>query len=270
MPTKLPVKIVDYYNSQAGKYDSPQNQRFYAGLAERLCRASQELTASPKTIMEIGSGSGFSTAVVVKYFPGATVTAVEPSARLLSGAKHLEKEGVRFINCRLAELNPAEQADMLIGNMSYHWLSDEERSAITAKVIAGGMAAFLFPTLRLGSGAAFKKYYSGNRLLLSAFRAVMDRRTIKRIPKRWRGLDLDSFNIPELDIIYKDGFDIVEELDAGRFLETLASRGPALALFGEKANTALAWIESKLPESGKVQISWPVGIALARKAGEKP
>ncbi|GAA4543035.1 class I SAM-dependent methyltransferase [Pseudonocardia xishanensis] len=112
-----PVGVPRAFDDHAPSYDSlvGRNPGYHEHLrlsAERLrlrpSTPSASPTAAPRRLLDLGCGTGASTAALLAAHPDAEITAVDGSAEMLAVARSKEwPPSVRFVHSRLEEL--AEQ-----------------------------------------------------------------------------------------------------------------------------------------------------------------
>lgn len=257
--------INSYFTTIAKAYNSRPNQAFYADLARRLCRAILQNNLKPKNILEIGCGSGFATQEIAGHFPDSTIIAIDPVAPLLAMAKsQIESPRVEFKNHSFSELEEDNQADLIIANMSYHWLSQGERLKLAARIKMGTPVALSVPLRTNHTTAFLSRSYSGNRMIFKAFKALAASGDIDKKYKSWRGLELEPTKKMIIKANFVEEYKVVESLAASEFLKTVISRGLLLAIFGDKADAARVWMSQHLPSGGDcLKLAWPLAFCLA-------
>lgn len=258
---KIEGTAIDHFNVSAAIYECPVNERFYSDIAETLSLMIGRSITAPESIIEIGSGCGYGTAVIRRHFPLARLIALDPSFQMVELAKKVQS-GAIYRNGRLNDLPQSQKVDLIIGNMCLHWFDEIDRDAVTNRMSDGGMAAFTFP---LPAEASFKLRFSGNRMLYQAFKAVMDRRSMAALLRRWRGSDLMEIDLRGLEIIDRREIEIIEQLTAADFINAVASRGMALALYGPKADSAIAWLARNTSSGIQVELGWKIGMLISKK-----
>jgi len=255
--------INNYFASVADAYDAPINQPFYTDVARRLCCIILKNGLKPKRILEIGCGSGFATREIVNYFPHASITAIDPVAELLAMARSKVGGCVDFINQSYAGFAYEKQADLIIANMSYHWLSKGERLKLAAEIKAGANVALAAPLRTNHSSAFLGRKYSGNRVLLQAFRALAFSGDIDIRDKSWRGLEPAAAEKLGFELKIVEEHKVIEFMAAPEFIKVLSSRGLLPALFGDGADAAQLWISKYLSHQERLALAWPLVFCLA-------
>ena len=188
------------------RWDPDQYRRF----ASHRLRPALELAArldglEPKTIWDLGCGTGEITRILAERWPGARVRGVDSSEQMLEKARGVAATGggggVTFELGDLASWSTAEPADLLFSNAAYHWIPDHRAvfPRLLEALAPGGALAVQMPmswdlpshramrdVLELGhSGAPF-----GSRALREAMGrkpAARDRRVLRPPTRRRRG-----------------------------------------------------------------------------------
>ncbi|MGA0035761.1 MAG: methyltransferase domain-containing protein [Ilumatobacteraceae bacterium] len=79
----------------------------------------------PGTIVDLGCGTGNSTALLRQRWPTAVLTGVDHSPEMLEQAS-LSGISATWQQADIAEWQPNEPADLIFSNASLHWLDDHE------------------------------------------------------------------------------------------------------------------------------------------------
>jgi len=79
--------------------------------------------AAPKTIYDLGCGTGKSTVLLTERWPGVCVTGIDSSPAMLAVARQ-DLPGLAFIEADIATWSPPQPADLLFSNATLHWLDD--------------------------------------------------------------------------------------------------------------------------------------------------
>ncbi|MDD5452075.1 MAG: class I SAM-dependent methyltransferase [Desulfovibrionales bacterium] len=254
-----------HYDQVASSYDQPQHHFFYSHLAEKLCILAQE-HVQPEAILDVGCGTGISTVEIVKHFPGAEVTALDRSPSMLELAR---KKGdirtVTFCYGHTKDLPVSEKRfDLIIANMSYHWLSPGDRRALRKALKENGVLVISFPLIM-----PFPKK-EGNSLLLTIFRRLKEMQPAWHPFRGTRGLNWNEVvrSLPGLVPIRFERYCMEERFRrASDFLEVLRVRGVFFGFFGNKAAAAENIAGALLQEKEAISYAWPIGIAIFRREG---
>lgn len=83
---------------------------------------------SPQHVVDLGCGTGTSTALLRGSFPDASLTGIDNSEDMLIKARALELPGVSWCNADVAEWAEAtkDQFDLIFSNALLHWLGGHE------------------------------------------------------------------------------------------------------------------------------------------------
>ncbi|MFZ5994690.1 MAG: class I SAM-dependent methyltransferase [Thermodesulfobacteriota bacterium] len=254
-----------HYDRVASSYDQPRHRFFYSHLAEKLCILAQE-QVQPEAILDVGCGTGISTVEIVKHFPRAEVTALDRSPSMLEMAR---KKGdirtVTFCYGHTKDLPVFEKRfDLIIANMSYHWLSPGDRRALRDALKENGVLAMSFPLIM-----PFPKK-EGNSLLLTIFRRLKGMQPAWHPFRGTRGLNWNEVvrSLPGLVPICFERYCMEERFRrASDFLEVLRVRGVFFGFFGNKAAAAENIAGALLREKEAISYAWPIGIAIFRRKG---
>ena len=108
------------------RWDPDQYRRF----ASHRLRPALDLAArleglEPRTIYDLGCGTGEITRILAQRWPAARVRGIDSSEAMLDKARAAatdDREGLTFELGDLASWTPAEPADLLFSNAAYHWI----------------------------------------------------------------------------------------------------------------------------------------------------
>ena len=220
----------DFYNSVASAY--AEHGCFYAGLATSLL-AHVTLGPEPARILDVGAGTGFSTAALRDRWPTAELIALEPAEAM----RALGERAVPSAEWRSDSLanTLAHAFDLIFVSASAHWLSPCEWQQLLAASHAATLAvsapASEYAPRRLDD------LPSGNRLLARLMLHMRpsppwDGETRSRISRLRSDPDLVS----SASIVH------IAETFAGlrELASALHTRGSLTALFGDRADEARA------------------------------
>lgn len=101
-------------------------ERFAA--VQRVCAEKLALLCPEKdvrSILEIGCGTGFYTAILARKYPLATITAVDISPEMINAARGSHyTENVEFLAADAEDICLSEKVDLITSNASLHWFDD--------------------------------------------------------------------------------------------------------------------------------------------------
>ncbi|MEX0825516.1 MAG: methyltransferase domain-containing protein [Acidimicrobiia bacterium] len=126
-------------------WDPAQYDR-YAG--ERL-RPALDLIAripiAPRSIWDLGCGTGSITALLAKRWPEATVGGLDSSPTMLGRAREIP--GIEWRLADIASWEPEQPPELIFSNAALHWLDDHATllPRLAAQVAPGGVLAVQMP-----------------------------------------------------------------------------------------------------------------------------
>lgn len=95
--------------------------------------------------IDLGSGTGFSTASFLKACPSALITLVEPDADMLTEAKKLlEGAAVTFIHRSAEDFEVEKKVDFILVGSAWHWMNAEKVIDRVKKSLNDGGAIHIF------------------------------------------------------------------------------------------------------------------------------
>ncbi len=123
----------------------------YLKFADHRLRPALDLLAqvalsAPRTISDLGCGTGNITRLLGERWPGAAVTGVDSSPDMLAKARQ-EAPGIAFAEADIARWSPPAPADLLFSNATLHWLDDHALlfPRLVAQLAPGGVLAIQMP-----------------------------------------------------------------------------------------------------------------------------
>lgn len=102
---------------------------------------------SPRTVVDLGCGTGELTAELARKWPQAEVVGVDNSPEMLEKSKAYASERLRFELNEMAQWSPKTPVDLIFSNAAFHWLKphEEQIQRLAGLVAAGGTVAFQAP-----------------------------------------------------------------------------------------------------------------------------
>ena len=122
----------------------------YLKFADHRLRPAIDLLnridADPRTIVDLGAGTGNVTRLLQARWPDAAVTGVDSSAEMLVCAAR-ELPQISWERADLSEWRPRDSVDLLYSNAALHWVDDHATlfPALFAMVSQGGTFAVQIP-----------------------------------------------------------------------------------------------------------------------------
>jgi trans-aconitate 2-methyltransferase len=134
--------------SNTPTWDPQQYQRFEAerdrAALDLLLRLPGDL--EPRTIVDLGCGTGQHSALLKRRHPHARVIGLDSSAAMLEQARALGAD-VEWVQADLATWSPEGPVDLIFANASLQWLPDHEGllRRLTGLLAPGGVIAVQMP-----------------------------------------------------------------------------------------------------------------------------
>jgi trans-aconitate 2-methyltransferase len=129
-------------------WDPAQYEKFKAERARPFFDLLVQLEGiSPKTIVDLGCGTGDLTAELAKKWPKAHVVGVDSSPEMLGKAKAFASERLWFVQSDIGRWSPDRPVDLIFSNSAFHWLKphEEQVKRLASLVAPGGTFAFQAP-----------------------------------------------------------------------------------------------------------------------------
>jgi trans-aconitate 2-methyltransferase len=127
------------------------NPEQYLKFAQPRLRPALDLLAhlsviQPRTVYDLGCGTGNITRLLADRWPDALVSGVDDSAEMLAQAAQ-QSGAIRWIQQSLATWTPSEPADLIYSNAALHWLPQHTAlfPSLVAKLAPGGILAVQMP-----------------------------------------------------------------------------------------------------------------------------
>jgi trans-aconitate 2-methyltransferase len=90
--------------------------------------------AAPRTVIDLGCGTGILAPLLMQRWPDAKLTGVDSSSEMLAQAR-ADNPGAHFVQAEVATWRPEQAVDVIYSNAMLHWLDGHE------SLIAGLLAA---------------------------------------------------------------------------------------------------------------------------------
>jgi trans-aconitate 2-methyltransferase len=127
------------------------NPEQYLKFAQPRLRPALDLvahltTADPRTVYDLGCGTGNITRLLAQRWPNAQVTGIDASAEMLSEAAQ-QPASIRWVQQSLADWTPTDAADVIYSNAALHWLPQHASlfPDLVEKLAPGGILAVQMP-----------------------------------------------------------------------------------------------------------------------------
>lgn len=244
----------DFYQQVADDYSLPVHRAFYQRIAGALLAKIPALPG--QSILEVGAGTGFTTAKLRDRYPQARIIALEPARAMLARAAP-EAADIHWICGSLNDL-PPEAFDLVVASMSYHWLSPDERRKVMALSAMGVLAVALPVT----SDRSRSNVNLALRGLL--FRLRGEENWPKQVRKenvaaatlkgRFSEVEVSELNIDE------------SYSTAAAAISCLYVRGALFSLFGNRTGDAIEGLKRSLAGQAEIEFSWSIKLIVARNA----
>ncbi len=113
-------------------------------IAEKLMTFSSQ--EAPRSILEIGCGTGFLTKMLIKKYPKAHITTIDMSGKMIEKCQ----SKLPFINFEKADAEnytPIQKFDLIISNMTVQWFENPVNGLNRFKEFLNPKGQLLFSTL---------------------------------------------------------------------------------------------------------------------------
>jgi len=147
-------------------YDHAVFQRGLFGRVHRALLSLLDDVPPPRTVVDLGCGTGLLTQTLTRRFAGASVVGLDLSLDMLRPAR--ARAAVACANVYALPVAPGS-VDLVVCSVSFHWYADPDRALaeIRAALAPGGRVALAVPTSHL--------------LRVRALRGVIDRASGRRV-----------------------------------------------------------------------------------------
>lgn len=241
-----------FYSRIAPGYNAPFHRNFYRRIASNLL---DRIPPGPiESVLEIGSGTGHATAVILDRYPLAEIVALEPASPMLAQTG-IDSPNIRWMCSPLSGL-ANETFDLVLASMSYHWLDPDER----AKAMNMGKNGVLALALPASDSQTESEVGTAIKGLLFKFRGE------ERWPKAVRREDSVLADLKEnfkeiavsklmINEIYENAADL---------FDCLYVRGALFSLFGDQARAAGDELATGFDGRSDLNFCWPISLIVAR------
>jgi trans-aconitate 2-methyltransferase len=127
-------------SAASGAWDPPAYLRFAGERARPFADLLARVRVSaPRSVVDLGCGTGALTAALAERWPGAAVIGVDASPEMLAAvAEHAAPGRVRFVAGDVRDWAPAGPVDVVISNAVLHWVPGHD-------LLLGRWASWLAP-----------------------------------------------------------------------------------------------------------------------------
>lgn len=128
--------VLSFYNTISKQYSESVKRcvPFYEEMLESVLMFLPE-NFKPKNILELGSGTGNLTKLIIEKFPSANITAVDISQECIEECKSLINFPVNYVKADFKEINFAENSfDLIVSSISIHHINDIEKQKLFNKL----------------------------------------------------------------------------------------------------------------------------------------
>lgn len=253
----------DFYEHNAAAYDRGVNRTFYRKIAKALVHQMTDVLEF-ESILEVGAGTGFATSVLRERYPQAEITALEPSAAMTARGRTTVPRA-NWIERPLSNFD-WKQTGLVFASMSYHWLSQPERSELTDAAADGVLALAVAVTDRPESGEeenmpenaadgnrAIKRLAYRLRPSVSWSRADRRARAVtEKLEDRFRDVTREYVTFDET---FASGRELINALD---------HRGSLLALFSFRREDARRELAHTLDLEKPAAFRWRIALIVGQ------
>lgn len=114
-------RVASNFSTHAGTYE--QQAAVQEHMAQRLMEALCGLHHAPRSILDIGCGTGLLTGKLATAFPGADITAVDLAAGMLEqAATKLRGHRVQLVRADIEEHFPPQPFDLVASSATFQWV----------------------------------------------------------------------------------------------------------------------------------------------------
>lgn len=118
----MTAAIIASFDSASRSYDDAAD--IQSVVAEQLLADVAHL--SPRSILDLGCGTGLLTSLAHRRWPAAAITAVDASPAMLQAAR-AKVPSAYFVEADAAKLELREHFDLVLSSMVLHWLPEPQQ-----------------------------------------------------------------------------------------------------------------------------------------------
>ena len=144
---------------------------------------------APRTVYDLGCGTGNVTRLLARRWPEATVVGLDHSPEMLAEAAAGEASVIRWVQADLRDWHPEEAPDLLFSNATLHWLPDHAAlfPNLLASLAPGGALAVQMPrSWGLASHRLMRETLADLKLGSAELRRALDKEPVEEPETYWR------------------------------------------------------------------------------------
>lgn len=135
--------VIKQFNQAADSYD--QAAVLQRNTADQLLERLQLIKLVPKTIVDLGAGTGYLTSLLRGQYPSAHIVALDPAQQSLA---KITAADIKTVVARAESIPLADNSvDLVVSNMMLHWSEDIPAIFAEIKRILSPDGLMLFSTL---------------------------------------------------------------------------------------------------------------------------
>lgn len=117
-------KVKHNFSKNVNTYDK------YAKIQKKMAtKLVNMITVKPLTILEIGSGTGYLTSLLLERFPKSKIDIIDISKEMLSYSKEIFTSKIRnYIEADAEHYSPIENYDLIISNATFQWFNNTPKA----------------------------------------------------------------------------------------------------------------------------------------------
>jgi ubiquinone/menaquinone biosynthesis C-methylase UbiE len=145
---------VEHFNRWAATYEDSRKQGIFF---DRIQRAVLELAQnnSPKTILDVGCGTGRLLRKAKEQWPDVQVFGVDPAEAMITQATRLLPSGKFYVAMAESLPLPDQSVDLAFSTMSYHHWANQDRAVKEIARVLRPNGRFLLADIVMPRGLSF-------------------------------------------------------------------------------------------------------------------
>ncbi|HHP50654.1 MAG TPA: methyltransferase domain-containing protein [Moorella mulderi] len=240
------------FEKWASLYSSPFNEQFYQDIAATLLG---KIKGHPRSILEVGAGTGAATELLQRRYPEASIIATEPVEEMLKYCQKRALPGVRLLPLSAGELAfLGSRFDLVLGNICYHWFPRGTLKILRDILAPQGQLALSIPI-------QVREKADGNLILLEVARKI---KGVNRPGKLKTLAQLRREFSPLFSSLWIEAHSVEESHPPERLTLLLRVRGSFHFLFGEKGAEAEKMFLEMASAHKQINFRWNFALVVAR------